>query len=374
MRKSGTYEVLGNTKFFIPDSLPPQDPPFHLDAETISLYGDAMLELGKLNEMTSRLPNVEHFIKAYINKEALLSSSIEGINTTLLDVYTQPLSKAKPDKNVQLVMNYTKALYKALSIIQDDNMPIVTRVILSAHKELMMAGEGDRSNPGAYRKQSVKVGNLVPPSPPHIPGLMSDLEKYINTHDQLPTLIKAGLVHVQFETILPFLDGNGRIGRLLIVLMLIESGILLEPIIYPSYYFKKRCLDYYKLLDGVRVNGDFETWIKFYLSVIKDGAIDARRRAQEIEQLSETITKHFAEDDKLSTVYHPCLKALPVFFSYPVISIKMLSSELDVSYNTAKKIILDFVELGFLAEENQKKRGKLFRFEAYFEVLRKEYV
>src|SRR5262249_28886129 len=158
-----------------------------------------------LNEMANRLPNIERFIKAYVIKEALLSSSIEGIDTTLMDVFTQPLQESRTNKETQLVANYTQALSEALTLVRKDGLPITTRVLLSAHAALMHGGVGDKANPGNYRKQSVKVGNLVPPPAPRIPDLMSALEQYINAPDGLPPLVKAGLAHVQFEEIHPFL-------------------------------------------------------------------------------------------------------------------------------------------------------------------------
>jgi Fic family protein len=225
-------------QYFTPHPLPPKDPELYLNGEMIQLYGEANFALGQLNEMAERLPNPERFIKAYIIKEALLSSAIEGIHTSLIDVFTQPLNEAKPNKETQLVLNYTKSLSCALQMIQEKGLPISSRVLLAAHEALMSAGEGERASPGQYRKQAVRVGSHIPPLAPKVPELMGDLEKYINGPADLPPLIKAGLVHVQFETIHPFLDGNGRIGRLLIVLMLIERGLLSIPILYPSYYFK----------------------------------------------------------------------------------------------------------------------------------------
>jgi len=373
MRKSGVYRSIGNINFFVPYPLPPKDPSFNMDAEAIELYGQAMLQLGKLNEMTEQLPNKERFINAYIKKEALLSSAIEGIHTTLFDMFTQPLLTTRPSKDVQLVMNYTKALKSSVRMIKQDNLPISTRVILNAHRELMQIGDDYKANPGNYRKQTVKVGNLVPPPAHEVVHMMSELETYINTDETLPPLIKAGLAHVQFETIHPFLDGNGRIGRLLIVLMLVEAGILSEPIIYPSYYFKKSPYDYYGLLDGVRTKGDFESWIKYYLTVVKDSCIDSCKRASDIEKLEEKIINIISEDERFSSVRETRLKAVPVFFDRPIIRVKDLSTELAVSYNTANKIILDFLELGFLERENKKKRGKLFTFNPYFEILEREY-
>jgi len=153
----------------------------------------------------------------------------------------------------------------------------------------MLGGDGEKANPGSYRKQSVRVGNLVPPPAPEVSKLISDLEKYMNEPSELPPLIRAGLVHVQFETIHPFLDGNGHIGRLLIVMMLIDSGLLTLPVLYPSYYFKKHHLEYYQRLDEVRSNGDFEGWISYYLKAIRDSAIDSHKRAKEIEALDDRL-------------------------------------------------------------------------------------
>lgn len=371
MRIVGKYTKIGTTEYFIPDPLPPKDPAFTLSPEIITLYGDTMLELGKLNEMANRLPDIKRFIKAYVTKEALLSSSIEGIHTTLLDVFTQPLSDTKPNKDTQLVMNYTQALYTAFDMIHT-GIPIASRLIRVAHEELMKSGNGE-SDPGNYRKQSVRVGNLVPPPSQEIPQLMSELESYINTDETLPALIRAGLAHVQFEIIHPFLDGNGRIGRLLIVLMFLERKLLSAPILYPSYYFKKHHLEYYQKLDRVRTHGDFEGWISFYLTAIKESSIDAHSRAKDIESLSQTLTKLIKNNNKAGKACETRLQALSILFSYPIISINELSAQLKVSYNTANQIILHFIELEFVFEETQQKRGKLFKFKPYFDVLEKEY-
>lgn len=374
MRKTGKYEVLGNIQYFIPDSLPPKNPSLNLDSELINLYGQAMHELGKLNEMISVLPDIKRFIKAYVIKEALLSSYIEGVHTTLIDVYTQPLLETRPSKETQLVMNYTKALDVALSMIKNEGLPISSRVILNAHKALMQIGEDEKSSPGNYRKQPVRVGNLIPPPAQEIPRLMSDLENYINTDEELPEVINAGLAHIQFETIHPFLDGNGRIGRLLIVLILIEKNILTEPILYPSYYFKKNRFEYYQKLDRVRTHGDFEGWIKFYLKAIIESSIDGYKRAKDIEILNQKITHVIQENKEYSRAQETMLRALSILFSFPVISISELSKQLEMSYNTASQIISNFINLGILSEDiEQKKRGRLFRFQEYLDILEREY-
>lgn len=373
MRKSGNYETLSGTQFFTPDPLPPKNPPLKMDTQIIALYGQAMQKLGKLKEMIKWLPNVKQFIKAYAIKEAHLSSEIEGINTTLLEIFKQPLLKSKPNKNSQLVMNYTETIYSAISMIKNDNLPISSRIIKNIHDKLMQTGEGDSSDPGHYRKLPVKVGNLTPAQATKIPELIHELEIFINTDDTIPPLIKAGLTHVQFETIHPFLDGNGRVGRLLIVLMLIESDILPEPIIYPSYYFKKRHLEYYKLLDSVRTNGDFESWIKFYLSIIIDSSIDAYTRARELQELSNSLTLTIKEKKQSTKILAAKLNAITILFDSPIINITNLSKKLEVSYNTASQILSYFVEIGILVEETAQKRGKLFKFKPYFEILEREY-
>lgn len=372
-RTTGYYETIGTTDYFIPYALPPQNPSFEMDDEMTKLYGAAMLKLGQLNEVATNIPNKKRFIKAYVIKEALLSSAIEGIHTTLLDVFTQPLTTSKPNKDTQLVMNYTHALDKAIFMIKDEEMPIVSRVILSAHETLMRLGKGDAADPGNYRKQSVRVGNLVPPQAPKIAGLIADLEKFINNNNELPPLIKAGLAHVQFETIHPFLDGNGRIGRLLIVLMLLDSNLLSTPILYPSYYFKKYHAQYYTQLDRVRTHGDFEGWIKFYLMAIEQSSEDAYKRIKDIEQLEQEIKKVIQNDQLFSRIYDISLQALNLLFQFPVINAMQLSKHINKSYNTANTIIQRFMQAGILVINKSQQRNKLYRFDRYLNLLEKEY-
>lgn len=372
-RQTGFYQKLGELEFFIPFALPPQNPTFNFDRDLITLYGEAMQALGALNEMSNRLPNIERFIKAYCLKEALLSSAIEGIHTTMIDVFTNEISdnqnSSKQSKQTQLVLNYNKAVEAALDLVQKQNFPIVSRVILSAHKILMSGGDCQKANPGQYRKQQVKVGKLTPPPANKIEELIADLEKFINNDNSLPALIKAGLAHVQFETIHPFLDGNGRIGRLLIVLMLIQEKVIHAPILYPSTYFKKHHAKYYEKLDLVRTKGDFEGWIKFYLKAVKESAIDACRRAKLIEKLERQLIKKInnSADAKNKLVQ----KVLPILFQAPVISITKLQEQLNVSYNSADSVMQKLVKLEILKPENNQKRNKLFRFDEYLDLLEK---
>ena len=281
-----------------------------------------------------------------------------------MDVFTQPI-EVRLSKDTQVVMNYTKALSIALTMIRKEGMPLTSRVMLKAHEMLMQMGEGDKYDPGNFRRLAVKVGNLIPPPPALVPGLMADLEKFMNEPHAVPPLIQAGLAHVQFETIHPFLDGNGRIGRLLIILLMVERSILSEPILYISYYFKKHHAEYYDRLDRVRTHGDFEGWITFYLKAIKCSCIDAHRRAKDIEALEQELNNLIIHEKKFTLAMRDMrFHALSILFSYPIISVGELSRQLSVSYNTANRIIKNFIKFGFVVKDQHKKRGKLFKFKS----------
>jgi len=373
MRKSGIYKSLGDINYFTPHSLPPFAPELDLNAELMSVYGEAVFALGQLNEMSLRLPDQHRFIKAYVIKEALLSSAIEGIHTTLMDVFECESNKSKPNKDTQLVLNYTKAVNTALNMMKEQNLPLVSRIILRAHEVLLSEGDEDNKTPGVYRKQSVRVGELVPPPAPEVLTLMGNLEKYINEPSDLPALIQAGLVHVQFETIHPFLDGNGRIGRLLIVLMLIDSGLLNLPILYPSYYFKKHHLEYYQRLNNVRTQGDYEGWVLYYLKAIADSAKDAHRRAKEIEALEAELKNKIQHDVNFVRIRETANSVLELLFSQPIIGITQISEKLKKAYNTISNVLKHFVELNIASEKLVSKRNKVYRFEPYLTLLEKNY-
>ena len=377
MRKTGIYEILGERHYFIPDALPPANPPLELNIEIINLYTKALYNLAILNEAGKKLPDQQRFIKSYIIKEALLSSAIEGIHTTLIDVFhqTQDESSTKTSKNTQLVVNYINAIEIAIKMMTHDNLPISSRIICAAHQALLSDADRNSASPGIYRKQSVTVGNLIPAPAQKISQLMSDLEKYINEDSSLPVLIKAGLAHLQFETIHPFLDGNGRIGRLLISLMLIDGKLLDNPILYISYYFKKHHLDYYRALDRVRTHGDFEGWISFYLKAVNETALDAYARAEEIENLQAQLTALVKNSSQSSSAQETTLIVLQGFFTTPVTTIPQMSKTINKAYNTTHKAILKLTELGIISEHEQglHKRYKQYYFDRYLNLLEKEY-
>jgi Fic family protein len=374
IRETGTYQTLGGFRFFIPHPLPPDNPPFNISTEIMNLCAEASFILGQLNGLASSIPDSQRFIRAYVIKEALLSSAIENINTTLIDVFTRPFDENKPNKETQLVMNYTKALDVGIKMIKEEGLPITSKVILAMHEMLMSIGDGDKALPGQYRNQAVRVGNLIPAPAPHVPDLIADLEKYINESKAAPDIIKAGLAHVQFETIHPFLDGNGRIGRLLIVLMLINNDLLHAPILYPSYYFKKHRFEYYQRLDKVRSEGDFEGWILYYLHAIKESALDAYCRAKDIEALDTSLQELINKDQAFAKIRETTLLALSGFFKTPVFTVAHLSNVLGKAYNTADSIITHCIRAGFIVEcHDQKRRAALYKFEPYIQLLEKEY-
>jgi Fic family protein len=245
-------------------------------------------------------------------------------------------------------------------------------VLLKAHEVLMKVGEGDKASPGLFRKQPVRVGPLVPPPAPEVPNLMSNLEKYINEDISTAPLIKAGLAHVQFEIIHPFLDGNGRIGRLLIVLMLVESGLLKLPILYPSYYFKKHHLEYYQKLDRVRTHGDFEGWINYYLRAIKESAIDSYTRAKAIENLEAKFKQLIHTDTRFAKIRETSTAGLDHLFEQPVISTAAMSKKLGKAYNTAQNLLNVFMKCGLISENTVHKRSQTYRFDPYIELLEKD--
>lgn len=254
-----------------------------------------------------------------------------------------------------------------------EGLPISTRLLQRAH-ELLMGEAGRVAASGEFRKQSVRVGDLVPAPAPEIASLMVSLEQYINELSDMPALLRAGLVHVQFETIHPFLDGNGRIGRLLIVLILIDSGLLTKPILYPSYYFKKHAHEYYYHLSRVRTHGDFEGWIGYYLKAIRDTGIDAYKRAQDIETLETNLKQRINTDSVFTRTKETAHAALDLFFIRPITTTTIMSEKLGKAYNTIQALMITFMDLGVVSEHMINKRSKAYRFDSYIELLEKEYV
>ncbi len=375
MRETGNYEILANVSYFLPHALPPKNPNLQMTPEILELYSQALYNLAQLNGASKQIPDQKRFIKAYVMKEALLTSAIEGIATTLIDVLTYDSMSNEHTKSTELVIQYIQALQVTIHLIQKEKLPICSRVICAAHKALFSSNHGENASPGVYRKQTVKVGNLVPPMAQRIPELMSDLEKYINNDTSLPALIQAGLAHLQFETIHPFLDGNGRIGRLLIVAMMIDSKLLDDPILYISYYFKKHHAQYYQTLENVRTQGDFEGWIIYFLQAVRDSASDAYKRIEDIRALEEKMKQAIINDSQFLKHQETVLAIVTFLFSFPITTITNISDAIGKSYNTTQNLCTKLINAGIMSEtiQTKNKRYKQYRFDAYLNLLEKEY-
>ena len=275
-------------KSFVPSKLPPK-PELNIDDEMISLLAKASGSIATLEAVSNRIPDKLLFTAMYVRKEALLSSQIEGTQVTLEDIL-DPMIELNTNRDIDDVINYISAADSSIKMLQ--NLPLCNRLIREAHRILMKGIRGQDKSPGDFRLSqnwiggygaNIKNASYIPPNPQDMIEAMSDLEKYMNAEDDTDVLIRAALIHYQFETIHPFLDGNGRVGRLLIMLFLIDRKVLTTPALYISYFLKKYQSEYYSRLSEVRVKGNYEQWVKFFLRAINESAQDA---IQTIEELS----------------------------------------------------------------------------------------
>ncbi len=374
-RTTGFYKQQEDFKYFIPYYLPPKNPPFQMSSTLIELYAQAMQKLAVVNEVAKKIPNTERFMKAYIIKEANLSSKIEGVHTTTVQVYEQALQGERVSKEAQMVLNYTLALNTALNKIKvkEENAFSTSEVLLEAHKVLMQFSSN--ASPGNYRKMTVRLGSFYPPPAEKIMELMKNLDEFIhNDEPEIPYLVRVGLAHAQFETIHPFIDGNGRIGRLLILLMLMKNNLLSLPILYPSYAFKKYQMEYYRRLTNTRMTGDFEGWITFFLNSIIESCDETYRTIEKIELLEKKITNIIQTDAVFQKSKENALEFLEILFRNPVISVNQLKNISEKSYNTADLFIKKFIHLNFLIELKDKegKYNKHYAFMPYIDILDEE--
>ncbi len=368
--RSGHYETFSEHAHFVPSPLPPV-PNIELDKELLELYGEAMQSLGKFAEAQSRIPSKRQFLDVYVAKEAVYTSQIENINTTLTQVLEYNPKQKNENKNVQEVLNYINALQHGIHLMREKNLPISSRLIRDCHSKLLSGVRGESKSPGQYRKVPVFVGSLVPPPAHYVENLIADLEKFIHEDATILPLIKTGLAHVQFETIHPFLDGNGRIGRLLLVLMLLDYGIINEPVLYPSFYFMKYRSEYYDRLEAVRTKSDYEGWIKFYLRGIRASAEDIVKRAWAIDTLLEDCTRKI-ETEPLRT-HANANTLLEQLCHTPVLTINDVVELTGSAYNTAQKLVTSFVNLRILEQDKEIQRNKIYTFRKYLDILEKEF-
>ncbi|MCD8054444.1 MAG: Fic family protein [Lachnospiraceae bacterium] len=358
---------------FVPSSLPPS-PSIEMSEEMICVLVKANSQLAVLEEVATRIPNVDLFVSMYVRKEALMSSQIEGTQATLEDVL-DPMIDANTNRNVADVVNYIKATEYAIRRLNE--LPLCNRLIREAHAVLMSGVRGQEKNPGEFRSSqnwiggqgsTLKNARYIPPSPEDMIEAMSELEKYMNAEDNLDVLIRAALIHYQFETIHPFLDGNGRVGRLLITLFLMEQKVLTTPALYISYFLKKNRVEYYDRMTEVRVKGNYEQWILFFLQALLESAEDA------ISTINDLTALHDENVENILTMGRASKNAMRVFNymeTNPIIEIKKTADALGISYNTTSNAVKRLQEAGILVQTTNESRNRTFAYEAYLGILRK---
>jgi len=359
-------------KSFTPSPLPP-NPPVELDNETVELLVKANKQLALLEGIAMRIPSVNLFVSMYVRKEALMSSQIEGTQATLEDVL-DPLINENSNRNVADVINYIKATNFAIARL--DELPLCNRLIKEAHAVLMTGVRGQEKNPGEFRYSqnwiggqgsTLKNARFIPPAPEDMTVAMSDLEKYINDDDGLDVLIRAALIHYQFETIHPFLDGNGRIGRLLITLYLMDKGVLTTPALYISYFLKKNRIEYYDRMSEVRRNGNYEQWIKFFLQAIYESAEDA---TDTIDKLMVLHDKNIAAVSGMGRASKTALRLFAYLEGNPIIEIQKTAAALDTTFKTVSDSVRRLCEMGILTQNSGEQRNRTFSYAAYLDILR----
>lgn len=360
---------------FRPNPLPPE-PPIEMSNEMIAKLVDANRKLATLDGLSSRIPNMDLFVSMYVRKEALLSSQIEGTQCTLDDILN-PFAEENTNLNVSDVVNYIRAEEFAINRLQ--TLPLCNRLIKETHAVLMEGVRGQEKNPGEFRYSQNWIGGqgstlrnarYIPPNPEDMINAMSDLEKYMNGEDSLDPLIQAALIHYQFETTHPFLDGNGRVGRLLITLFLMEKKILSTPSVYISYFLKMNRIEYYDRMTQVRKTGDYEQWILFFLQALSDSAEDAIQTIDELTKIHNRNAQKFENMTKRQQAN--AMNFLIYLEKNPIIDIQKTAAALNLSYNTVTKSVALFVDNGILQQTEKSGRSKIYSYIEYLTVLRKD--
>ena len=365
-------------KAFIPASLPPI-PPVSMDAQMQTLLSQAELALSRLDGSTQTLPDPDLFVFMYVRKEAVLSSQIEGTQSSLddlLEAEARILSADRPE-DVGEVLNYVNAMNYGLGHLQ--TLPVSVRLIREIHKRLIKGVRGAQHRPGELRTTQNWIGpsgctlheaTFVPPPPSEVPRALGDWERFLHDEHQIPFLVKAGLAHAQFETIHPFLDGNGRIGRLLITFLLCERDILQKPVLYLSYYFKRYRRQYYDLLQAVRDTGDWEAWLRFFLQGIAEVSQEAMVTARHIVELRESHRAVIV--DRFGRVAANGLKVLESLYSRPIITVKNITEMTETSFTAANQLMQKFVSYEMLSEITGQTRNRRFRYDEYIALFAEE--
>ena len=377
--KAGEYEItnVGGelVRAFVPASLPPV-PPLDLTALQES-QARAHLALGRLDALSQLLPDISLFLYSYVRKEAVLSSQIEGTQSSIADLMryeATDMPGVPAEDDVVEVSNYVNAMNHGLTRLRQDDFPLSNRLLREIHAELLSRGRGSNKTPGEFRQSQVWIGgsrpgtaHFVPPPTHAVQGCLGELEKFLHaTGDGLPPLIRAGVSHVQFETIHPFLDGNGRVGRLLITFMLLNAGVISEPLLYLSLYFKQHRQTYYDLLDGVRRTGDWEAWIDFFLEGVTETAGGAVSTAQRLIKL-------FGDDEALiqGGTYAPAsaLRVHQAIKEHPIVTIQSVRERTGLSFHAASSGMAILEQLSIVRELTGQRRNRVFAYHRYIEIL-----
>lgn len=347
-----------------------------LNNEIVFKLVEASKNLTLLDALASFVPNINLLVSMYVRKEALLSSQIEGTQCTLDDIF-DPLIEENTNQNVSDVVNYIKATEYALDRL--NTLPLCNRLIKEAHRILIEGVRGQEKSPGEFRysqnwiggqNSNIKTARYIPPNVLDMQEAMSDLEKYINSDDSLDPLIQAALIHYQFETIHPFLDGNGRIGRLLITLFLIEKKVISCHALYISYFLKMNRIEYYDRMSQVRKTGDYEQWVLFFLQALADSSSDA---IDTIDKLTKLHNRNINLLDDISPRQKTnVLKVFNYLEKNPIIDIQKTTNALSMSYNTVAKAVLLLADKGILRQSAKSGKTKIYSYFDYLDILRKD--
>ena len=378
-RQTGQYHItstLGEEfRAFVPYPLPPSDPPLVMDGPTSALLADAQTELARLAVAGSMVPSTGWFLYGFVRKEAVVTSQIEGTQATLRDVLTFEATDQtdRPD-DVREICNYVDALEHARGQLADpQGLPLSSRLLREAHRILMRGVRGENKLPGEIRRSQNWIGGsrpsnarFVPPPPDNVPDALGALEQWLHDDSDLPPLVRIGLAHVQFETIHPFLDGNGRIGRLLIALLVEHWGLLDQPLLYLSLAFRRDQQEYYARLAAVRSNGDWEGWIRFFLESVREAAEDGVRVARALHAVVGQDRNRIIAHDRPTVAAIQLLERLP---STPVVTVPGASQLLGLTAPPTRKAIALLESLGVLREITGKRRGRVYAYNEYLQIL-----
>ncbi len=381
-RITGTYRVtsVGGEKVraFIPHPLPPAGPELRIDDAMRELLAAAAASLARLSVAGAMVPSADWFLYGFVRKEAVVSSQIEGTQATLEDVlHYEATEQARRPDDVKEVCNYVDALtYARQEIARPWGLPLSTRLLCQAHKRLMKGVRGQHKEPGQIRRSQNWIGGtrpgnaaFVPPPPGVVVEAMAALDAWLHSDDPMPPLIKAGLAHVQFETIHPFLDGNGRIGRLLVTLLVEHWGMLDAPLLYLSLAFKRHRPLYYQKLSAVRTDGDWEGWTSFFLECVKEAADDGVTVAQSLFSRINTDRSALAGHPSATVTAIRLYDLLP---KHPIVTLPLATELLETTKPTAIKAIKALEDAGILHETTGKRRDRVYAYRGYLDLLTRD--